>query len=564
MSETEKGKLKIFFGYSAGVGKTFSMLSEARELKEKGADVVIGYIEPHSRPDTEKLMEGFEIIPPIQSDYRGIVETEFDLQKALTRKPELILVDELAHTNSSVSKNSKRFLDVMELLNDGINVFTTLNVQHIEGLNDLVGSVTDIRVGETIPDDVFDEATEVKLVDIEPDELISRFRAGKIYSPTQTTLALEHFFTQDHLNSLREISMRRMAERISRKNGTIGAETRILSLISPSPSSARNIRVAARMAGAYKTDFVALYIESGSSLTPESQNSLKAHMKLVTDLGGHFIVRYGYDILDTIRYYVIANGITQIVIGKTWDSEKAEVSLANQIVSLLPDVETLIVPDRETTKKTKVSVASKPSTQSLIIVLGSLLFGITGTALVFVLPWVSIGLVLLSLASLAFFGIRFEINTKRERDQFSIINKAQEGYRELLKNALSKRDRKRVDETAKILSRLFSRSIEVFHEGGFSICEVDGDDAHFSSEKERSACLWSQKNLHSAGQGSDSLRNTNAFYFPIPGGALGTDVIGLSCAIKPLSLEDRLLLYELTDALKIVLEGAPIYPLVKT
>lgn len=247
----EKGRLKIFFGYSAGVGKTYAMLKAAKEAKAEGVDVVIGYLEPHDRPETLKMVEGLETLPLKTIEYRGITLREFDVDGAIQRRPELLLVDELAHTNAIGSKNAKRWLDVEELLNSGIDVWTTVNVQHIEGLHDLVDSATSVDVNERIPDEVFDEADEVVLIDIEPAELIERMREGKIYNKTRAALALENFFKTDHLSSLRELFMRRNADRIEKQSYNGELKIKVLVLISPSPSSEKNIRIAARTAEAY-------------------------------------------------------------------------------------------------------------------------------------------------------------------------------------------------------------------------------------------------------------------------------------------------------------------------
>ena len=211
-----KGKLKIFLGYAAGSGKTYAMLEAAHEAKKHQVDVVAGYIEPHARPDTQAMIEGLEVIPPLMVDYKGIQLREFNLDAALQRKPQLLLVDELAHTNVHGSRNEKRYQDVQELLRAGINVYTTVNIQHLESLNDLVGNITNIEVRERIPDSVFDQADQVEVIDIEPEELIDRMKEGKIYGPIQAERALQNFFRREKLAALREIALRRSADRVNR------------------------------------------------------------------------------------------------------------------------------------------------------------------------------------------------------------------------------------------------------------------------------------------------------------------------------------------------------------
>ncbi len=192
--QAKRGKLKIFFGYAAGVGKTYAMLQAARAAKRSGRDVVVGFVQPHGRKETESLLDGLETIPLRMLDYRGVQLSEFDVDEALKRHPDLLIVDELAHTNAEGSKHSKRWQDVAELLDSGVNVWTTLNVQHIESLNDLVGQITGVVVRETVPDSVFEQAEELELVDIAPQELLERLKDGKVYLPTQAQQALKSFF----------------------------------------------------------------------------------------------------------------------------------------------------------------------------------------------------------------------------------------------------------------------------------------------------------------------------------------------------------------------------------
>ena len=249
-----QGRLKIFFGYAAGVGKTYAMLEAAHQAQKQGIDVVVGYVEPHARPDTLALLDGLEVLPCKEMDYRGIKLREFDLDGALQRRPQLILVDELAHNNAQGCRHTKRYQDVEELLQAGINVYTTVNVQHLESLNDLVSSITGIVVNERIPDSVFDRASQVELVDIEPEELVKRLRAGKVYRERQARQALQNFFTPENLAALREIAMRRTADQLNRSAVHEGNEKsarageHILICLSSAPSNAKVIRTAARMA----------------------------------------------------------------------------------------------------------------------------------------------------------------------------------------------------------------------------------------------------------------------------------------------------------------------------
>ena len=233
------GHLKIFFGFSAEVGKTYAMLKAAHREKARGVDVVAGYIEPHLRAETSALVLGLESVPLKEVEYKSVRLKEFNLEKTIERKPRLVLIDELAHTNAQGMRHEKRWQDILEVLENGIDVYTTVNVQHIESLNDKVASITGITVNETVPDSVFDNADEVELVDVEIDELLERFRSGKIYSQERTSTALNNFFTVEKLNALRELSLRRLADRLDYRLNSVTSFGQILVLVSPSPSSAK-------------------------------------------------------------------------------------------------------------------------------------------------------------------------------------------------------------------------------------------------------------------------------------------------------------------------------------
>lgn len=325
---SSRGKLKIFFGYAAGVGKSYAMLMEAHDMKKLGYDVVIGYIEPHARPETMALLNGIESIENRIVKYKGITLKEFDLDKALIRKPEIMLVDELAHTNASEQRHRKRWQDIEELLEAGINVYTTLNVQHIESLNDIVESITHISVRERIPDKIFDEADKVELIDIEPDELLKRFSDGKVYDKEQTTKAFNNFFTKNNLFALREIALRRTADRVNYEVESVrlskGQITvmptvdAILACISSSPSSSRVIRTARRMAEAHHSKWIAFYVETTKSrnLSKKDKENLSANFKLAEELDGEIVTVYSDDIVEQIIQYAKFRNVTKIIIGK--------------------------------------------------------------------------------------------------------------------------------------------------------------------------------------------------------------------------------------------------------
>ena len=354
--EKDSGKLKIFFGYAAGVGKTYAMLGEAQEQYRCGKNVLVGYIEPHTRPDTMQLLQGLPAMPPRKILYRNIALQEFDLDEALRRRPELILVDELAHTNAEGVRNRKRFQDIEELLNAGIDVYTTVNVQHMESLNDVIEDITKVRVKETVPDYIFERADMIKLVDIEPQELLRRFEEGKIYRLNQAQTAMLNFFSLANLKLLREIAMRKAADRISNENQNERrlsqklANTKMLVCIGPSPSSARCIRWTARAADAFHAHWVALYVEriDNNDLTKEQQKTIRTNLDLAEKLGAEIVTLSGHDIAETVSEYAKLSGITNIVVGKSRNKKTIrnlfELDFEDKLISLLPNIEIYIIP----------------------------------------------------------------------------------------------------------------------------------------------------------------------------------------------------------------------------
>lgn len=320
----EPGRMKIFFGYAAGVGKTYAMLEAAHQAKAAGIDVVVGYVERHTRPDTLALLDGLEILPCKEMEYRGIRLQELDLDGALARHPQLILVDELAHSNAPGCRHTKRYQDVEELLRAGIDVYSTVNVQHLESLHDLVQSITGVAVSERIPDRVFDRAGQVELVDIEPEDLVKRLQAGKVYKAGQARRALQNFFTVENLAALREIAMRRTADRLNRtavqegKGQTARAGEHILICLSSVPSNAKVIRTAARMAEAFHSGFTALFVETPDTkeLSGENIQRLRSNLRLAEQLGAQIATVCGTDPAVQIAEYARVSGITKIVMGR--------------------------------------------------------------------------------------------------------------------------------------------------------------------------------------------------------------------------------------------------------
>lgn len=352
------GRLKIFFGYAAGVGKTYAMLQAARNAKQSGADVVVGYVEPHARPATAALLDGLECIPTKKQAQGGIAVCEFDLDAALIRHPQLILVDELAHTNAEGCRHTKRYQDIEELLKAGIDVYTTVNVQHIESLNDMVASITGILVRERIPDFVFDNAHQVELVDIEPEELLLRLKAGHVYQGEQADRAVQNFFTGENLTALRELALRRCADRVNllterariKTQGDYHTDEHILVCLSPAPSNAKIVRTAARMAAAFRGRFTALFVETPSfaMMSEEDKKRLRANIRLAEQLGADTQTVYGEDVPYQIAEFARLSGISKIVIGRSNAKGRrmfGKPTLTERLIEIAPNLDVHIIPD---------------------------------------------------------------------------------------------------------------------------------------------------------------------------------------------------------------------------
>ena len=327
----QTGRLKIFLGAAPGVGKTYEMLQEARARQKGRTDVVVGVVETHGRKETEALLDGLEVLPRRPIQYKDRQLEEMDLDALLARRPQLALVDELAHTNVAGSRHPKRYLDVEELLNNGIDVYTTLNIQHIESLNDVVAQITGIRVRETVPNSILDRADAIELVDITPDDLIQRLKEGKVYIPKQAERALEHFFSPANLTALRELALRRTAERVDEQlltelqaraiSGPWAAGERLLVCVSEDPRAAGLVRYTKRLADRLHATWTALYVETRRSLqlSEERRDRIADTLRLAQALGGEPVTIPGGDrrIADDVVAYAQASNITQVIVGKS-------------------------------------------------------------------------------------------------------------------------------------------------------------------------------------------------------------------------------------------------------
>jgi two-component system sensor histidine kinase KdpD len=331
-TKAKRGKLKVFFGASAGVGKTYKMLEEARSLKARGVDVVVGYVEPHGRAETEALLEGLERLPWLWIEYRGARVREFDLDAALARKPQLLLVDELAHTNPTDGeprpRHAKRWQDIEELRDAGIDVCTTVNVQHIESLNDVVAGITGVRMQETVPDHVFEGADEVELIDLPPDELLERLKAGKVYVPEQALRAIESFFRKGNLIALRELALRTTADRVDaamreyKEGHAIGATwaagERLLVAVGPYEDAERLVRAGKRMAIALHAEWIVVYVETPELLrmADEERDRRIALLRLAESLGAESVTLGGSSVGEELANYARTRNVTRILIGR--------------------------------------------------------------------------------------------------------------------------------------------------------------------------------------------------------------------------------------------------------
>ncbi|OHX14414.1 DUF4118 domain-containing protein [Chromobacterium sphagni] len=356
--DAQRGRLKIFFGACAGVGKTFAMLAAARVKQQEGVGVLVGVVETHGRKETAAQLDGLEVLPPSQIEYKGRGLAEFDIDAALERKPPLILIDEFAHSNAPGSRHPKRWQDVEELLAAGIDVYTTLNVQHLESLNDVVGQITGIIVRETLPDHVFDMADEVSLVDLPPDELLSRLAAGKVYLPHQAERAVKNFFRKGNLLALRELALRRTADRVDAQmrayradqsiNPVWHARERLLVCVGPGPGTDKLIRSTKRLAANLDADWIAVYVETPNlqRLPEDKRARILKGLKLAQELGAETTVLGGSSLAATLLAYARTRNVSKLVVGKSASSPLARLwrgSLVEELTRQSGDVDVYVV-----------------------------------------------------------------------------------------------------------------------------------------------------------------------------------------------------------------------------
>jgi two-component system sensor histidine kinase KdpD len=353
-----RGRYRILLGMAAGVGKTYRMLQEGRQAQAEGRDAVIGYLEPHERPETAALAEGLEVVPRLRFAHGQLELEEMDVDAVIRRAPELALVDELAHTNAPGSRNEKRYQDIEEILAAGIDVISTVNIQHLESLNDAVFELTGVRVRETFPDRMLDAADEVILVDISPEALQDRLRAGKVYPGGQAERALLNFFRQDNLSALRELALREVAEDVEHRRSPAVLDPlskqavgeRVLALVEPQPRSQRVLRRAWRSAQRLGGEIDALWMRRpGQTLSAEEATQLAALRRLASILGVHFLEEEGDDLVEAIRRVAAERGSTYIFVGTPDERRWVEItrgSLISRMIRELPGIDIRVVAHR--------------------------------------------------------------------------------------------------------------------------------------------------------------------------------------------------------------------------
>ncbi len=356
---SQRGKLKVYLGYGAGVGKTWQMLQEGHRLKKEGVDIVVGLVETHGRKETAELIEGLEVIPRRQVQYRGIVLEEMDLEAVLARRPEVALVDELAHTNVPGSKNAKRYQDVEDLLAAGIHVISTLNIQHLESLYDIVEAHIGVKVHERLPDSVLAEADEIVNVDVAPEDLLQRLREGKIYPMERIGVALENFFRRVNLDQLRELTLRELASQIDLKRRAepesehdVAPDQVMVCLSSRGPNTAALLRYASRLAGRLNTNWYAVYVqtprEEPTAIDAATQRQLSDTLTLAKQLGAQVFPYKGEDIVETILRFAREYRVGHIIIGKpgplpAWKRWLGRKTLAERLILQAQGVHIVVV-----------------------------------------------------------------------------------------------------------------------------------------------------------------------------------------------------------------------------
>lgn len=595
--EKSRGRLRVYFGFAAGVGKTYAMLAEAQELSVLGKDIVVGYIEPHDRPDTNQLLEGLPQIPLKEVTYKGLTLSEPNIDAIIKRQPEIVLIDELAHSNAPGSRNRKRYQAIEELLNAGINVHTTINVQHIESLNDIVEEVTGIEVKETVPDTFFQQAT-LKVIDVEPDELIDRLAQGKIYADENAKRALQHFFIPKKLEQLRGLAIQRASDHINRVIGkTNGVQSKLITIVQDAfPKMAeKSIRWTARLAQGLGAEWIVLYIRS--------DDRLQGTNDLAEKLGAEVVVIEEDHSFETIVEYAKLVGATDLIIGKNlakpWTERLFSEELDVRLLKRLPETELHLIPYKEkrstilSHSKKLVEGAGKDFAISLICVFVATLltevmqylhFGEQNLMLVYIFFillvarltsgyfWSALSSILSVLAFNWFFVeplysltvykqgypitlvimlivalmisnlmVRLKkqaVHAREKEQQMEILY-------ELNKQFVLAEDQQQIVElSATYLGRLLDREVIFFDKHAIKLSQYTPKDAPFLLDhpEEAAVAYWTAKNQKDSGYGTDTLSGAKGFYLPIVANGKTLAVLGIRRS-RGLPIEDSQLNY---------------------
>ena len=582
MGDGRRGRLRVFFGFAAGVGKTYSMLSEAHELLLMGKDIIVGYIEPHDRPDTNRLLEGLPQIPPKKILYKQMLLTEPDIDQIIQQKPEIVLIDELAHTNAEGSRNRKRYQDVDELLNAGIDVFTTVNVQHIESLNDIVEEVTGVEVKETVPDTFLQQAT-IKVVDVEPEELIDRLEQGKIYASESAKRALQNFFIPQKLDQLRGLAIQRASDHINRISAkTIRIQSKLLTVVNDAfpKMTEKSIRWTARLAQGLGAEWTVIQVRT--------QENTLTNIPLAEKLGAEVISIEEDNSFETIVEFAKMTGVTDIIMGKNlrqpWYEKIFIEAFDDRLLKRLNDTELHLIPFKEEKQSLflRTRKVIEGGGKDLVIALGGVFLATIVTELMqyihigdqnlmliyiffillvarttsgyfwsslasilsvlsfnwfFVEPLYSLTvykqgypITLLIMCLVAILISNLMVRLKKQAENSMEKEHQMELLYELNKQYVLADNRNQIlDISATYLSRLLEREVILFDSQAKveSVHCISGKPSILSTKDEAAVAFWTAKNQKEAGNGTDTLIGAKGFYLPIIASGRTLAVLGI-------------------------------------
>ena len=582
MGDGRRGRLRVFFGFAAGVGKTYSMLSEAHELLLMGKDIIVGYIEPHDRPDTNRLLEGLPQIPPKRILYKQMLLTEPDIDQIIQQKPEIVLIDELAHTNAEGSRNRKRYQDVDELLNAGIDVFTTVNVQHIESLNDIVEEVTGVEVKETVPDTFLQQAT-IKVVDVEPEELIDRLEQGKIYASESAKRALQNFFIPQKLDQLRGLAIQRASDHINRISAkTIRIQSKLLTVVNDAfpKMTEKSIRWTARLAQGLGAEWTVIQVRT--------QENTPTNISLAEKLGAEVISIEEDNSFETIVEFAKMTGVTDIIMGKNlrqpWYEKIFIEAFDDRLLKRLNDTELHLIPFKEEKQSLflRTRKVIEGGGKDLVIALGGVFLATIVTELMqyihigdqnlmliyiffillvarttsgyfwsslasilsvlsfnwfFVEPLYSLTvykqgypITLLIMCLVAILISNLMVRLKKQAESSMEKEHQMELLYELNKQYVLADNRNQIlDISATYLSRLLEREVILFDSQAKveSVHCISGKPSILSTKDEAAVAFWTAKNQKEAGNGTDTLIGAKGFYLPIIASGRTLAVLGI-------------------------------------